>query len=116
MPTSNLCCHYDKTKGNCLIPICLLCVDAHKRGCRAVGNPNLLCKLTTFLCQHHFDAEATNIHNQKGMSTLEYDGEVPFYNELEKITGTAHENVPQKQFGEELTTYAESDDWKQLPK
>ena len=112
IPTSNLCCHYDKTKGNCLIPICSLCVNAHKRGCRAVGNPNLLCKLTTFLCQHHFDAEATSIHHKKG----EYDKEVPFYNELEKITGTTNENVPQKTIGEDLTTYTESDDWKHLAK
>ena len=67
------------------------------------------------MCQHHFDAEATNIHHKKGMSKLEYDKEVPFYNELEKITGTTNDNVPQKTIGD-LTTYAESDDWKHLPK
>ena len=116
IPTSNVCCHHDKKKGNCLIPICSLCVNAHKRGCRAVGNPNLLCKLTTFLCQHHFDAEVTNLHNNKGMSNLEYDKEVPFYNELEKITVTMNENVSEKQLSENSTTYAESDEWKQLAK
>ena len=69
-----------------MIPVCLLCIDDHKGGCRAVGNPKLLCRLTTYLCQERFDGEVNNIHDNNVMSTLEYDEDVPFYNKLEKLT------------------------------
>ena len=112
MPTSNLCCHYDKNNGKCLMPICSFCVDGHKRGCRAVGNPKLLCRLTTYLCQNHFDVESTNIHHNKEMSMLEYDKEVPLYNELEKLTATTNTSAKEQMItvAEDNINYAESDD------
>ena len=105
-------------KGTCSIPICSLCIEEHKRGCRAVDNHKLLCRLTTFLCQKHFNAEATNIHLNNDMSVVQYETEVPFYNELETepTTSTKVTNEPNVPSYEEEYTYAESDDWKRLSK
>ena len=102
--------------GKCLIPICSLCVDDHKRGCRAVGNPKLLCRLTTYLCQEHFDGEVEKIHNNNIMLTVEYEREVPFYNELEKLPTKTIASVKEQRVSEDIITYSESDDWKELPK
>ena len=83
-----------------------------------MGNPKLLCRLTTYLCQEHFDGEVKKIHNNNVMSTLEYDREVPFYNELDKLpTKTIASGKEQRvSASEDIITYSESDDWKELPR
>ena len=52
------------------------------------------------------------------MSVLEYDKEVPFYNELKTVatTLTTSKNEQNVTVAEEQYTYAESDDWKLLNK
>ena len=52
------------------------------------------------------------------MSTVEYDREVPFYNELEKLpTKTIASGKEQRvSASEDIITYSKSDNWKQLPR
>ena len=49
---------------------------------------------------------------------LEYDKEVPFYNELEKLTTNTNTSAKEQRVSvaEKKLIYAESDDWKELPR
>ena len=69
----------------CYAPICSLCLSNRQHAMAKLPNGNMLSNLSCYLCNHHFEAEASKLYSGLEMCNYVYEKSVLPYNEISAV-------------------------------